>query len=69
MKTVLLTGGHGFLGQYIRAALLANKHTVITLGRQSFNDLVADISADIELPVSAMNWVVHAAGKAHLVPH
>lgn len=57
----LLTGGHGFLGKYILAALA--KHEVQVLGKSS-GDIICDLSKDIpKLP--SYSLVIHAAGKAH----
>lgn len=61
---VLLTGASGFLGRYIQEELYM--HNVITLSRRA-----SRISCDLKdtIPVlSGIEMVVHAAGKAHLVP-
>jgi nucleoside-diphosphate-sugar epimerase len=62
---VLLTGARGFLGSYLLEGL--REHRVITLGRHQDDHIRADISVSIpEIPPSKL--VIHAAGKAHLVP-
>lgn len=63
---ILLTGASGFLGSSIKLSL--NKaHKVITLGIEPSNDVVADITQNIQ-PVTGADIVVHCAGKAHMVP-
>lgn len=61
---VLLTGASGFLGTIIRQEVPAQ---FVTLGRSSGSEVVVDLSKEIpKLPV--VDGVVHAAGKAHMVP-
>jgi nucleoside-diphosphate-sugar epimerase len=63
---ILLTGASGFLGGHLRKRL-AGDNEVVTLGRSESNDICCDLSTGIPtLPHSDM--VVHAAGKAHIVP-
>ena len=63
---ILLTGASGFLGKTILTAF--NKSTeIITLGRSKDAIINCDLSDQIPiLPIIEM--VIHAAGKAHLVP-
>lgn len=62
---ILLTGGRGFLGFHLMDGL--KNHQVWTLGRHSDDTIRADISNEIPaLPASDL--VIHAAGKAHMVP-
>jgi len=66
-NTILLTGASGFLGKYIHAKLSKSGFTIITLGRNAC-DIGCDLAVEIpELP-STIDYVVHAAGKAHSVP-
>lgn len=61
---ILLTGASGFLGGAIKQVL--NEHHIISLARNH-----ADINVDlaINIPILPMcDIVVHAAGKAHVVP-
>ncbi|RZL29876.1 MAG: NAD-dependent epimerase/dehydratase family protein [Pedobacter sp.] len=61
---IILTGANGFLGKAISKYFLQNE--VIKLGR-SAGDVVVNL-AD-EIPVLPQgDLVIHAAGKAHLVP-
>lgn len=65
---VLVTGGTGFLGRYIVEHLHLEGYRVDTLGRSASADIQADLSVcppDLE---AAYDLVVHAAGKAHVVP-
>lgn len=61
---ILLTGASGFLGQTIKNIL--NDDVIISVGRD-----IADIKVDLvrEVPsLPACDTVIHAAGKAHIVP-
>ena len=65
-RKLLLTGARGFLGREIEP-LLADSFEVLGLGRGPSNDIQADLS--IEVPeIPEVEVVVHAAGKAHVVP-
>jgi nucleoside-diphosphate-sugar epimerase len=62
---IMLTGASGFLGRHIRAGLSA--FDLISLGRHVRDDIRADITDHLpNLP--KVDMVVHAAGKAHVVP-
>lgn len=61
---IILTGASGFLGKHIAAYFKAEE--LITIGR-SEGTVIADLGKDIPvLPVADL--VIHAAGKAHVVP-
>ena len=63
---ILLTGASGFLGSIIRLVLA--EHDIMTVGRAAQSDIKIDISASaVALPKADL--VVHAAGKAHIVPN
>lgn len=64
---LLLTGASGFLGKNI-LPLLKEEMTVYTLGRDLSNDVVADLAADAPVLNEKVDVVLHAAGKAHVVP-
>ncbi|MDZ4839233.1 MAG: NAD-dependent epimerase/dehydratase family protein [Bacteroidota bacterium] len=70
----LVTGGVGFLGKYITKSILEAGHICYTLQRTASNEtdiknIVADISKDFfSLGDKTFDVVIHAAGKAHLVP-
>jgi nucleoside-diphosphate-sugar epimerase len=63
---MLLTGFNGFLGQVIYH-FLSNEYGVSTLGRSSDATYQVDLQDAFELKES-FDFVIHAAGKAHLVP-
>ena len=65
---VLLTGSSGFLGKVIQTSLTNLKYNVITVGRASSNHIKADLQTGIPAITDAVDLVVHAAGKAHVVP-
>ncbi len=65
---VLLTGGSGFLGKHIIDEATSRKYTVVQLGRDEKSDIQIDLSKKSpELP-DGIDIVIHAAGKAHVVP-
>ena len=68
---VLITGGSGFLGRYLLSEAKSLNCSVATVGRtpvDSDQHFTLDLSAD----TVDINWdpelVIHAAGKAHVVP-
>lgn len=64
---VLLTGHTGFLGRAIRSFLETNNYTVLQLSKEDGGriDITKPITID---PTWNIEFVVHAAGKAHSVP-
>jgi nucleoside-diphosphate-sugar epimerase len=65
--TYLLTGATGFLGRELKD-VLSVENKVITLGRKSLNDIPCDLSTTIPELRDTVEYVVHAAGKAHVIP-
>lgn len=63
---ILLTGATGFLGAIVRARLAA-QNQVISLGRSLENNIPADLSKEVP-SIPDVDLIVHAAGKAHIVP-
>jgi nucleoside-diphosphate-sugar epimerase len=69
MSTILVTGASGFLGKVITRELLLQKYQVLTLGRQSTNDIVHDLSIGPPIiNLKDLDFVIHAAGRAHSIP-
>lgn len=67
----LLTGAGGFLGAYLLKSLQEAGYavTALSLGGMSGVDFIqADITKAFQLPGNGFDRVVHAAGKAHVVP-
>lgn len=62
---VLLTGGSGFLGKTIYQKL--NGHQLISLARNNA-DIICDLSKAIPTNLPKVDLVIHAAGKAHMIP-
>ncbi|QNF32401.1 NAD-dependent epimerase/dehydratase family protein [Adhaeribacter swui] len=65
---VLLTGSSGFLGKVLQSSLSNQNYNVITLGRASSNNIKADLQTGVPVINTSVDIVVHAAGKAHVVP-
>lgn len=63
---ILLTGSSGFLGGYLKSAW-KDVHDVKTIGRSSSNDIICDLSRRTP-ELTEVDMVIHAAGKAHVVP-
>jgi len=62
----LLTGASGFLGKAIFKG--CSEIEIKTLGRNDINDIIVDLSLNIPKIEETFDVVIHAAGKAHLVP-
>lgn len=68
MKSELLfTGASGFLGSNLKP-LLINDFKVKTLGLTDKNDYKVNIATNIPELNNSFKVVLHAAGKAHMVP-
>jgi len=66
-KNILLTGGSGFFGQYLKKELSENGK-VTTIGISENDDIYFDLSKGIPELNGSFDMIVHAAGKAHVVP-
>lgn len=67
MKTLLFTGSSGFLGSNI-IPFLREKYKVSTLGITSNETYCVNIAREIPVFSERFDIVLHAAGKAHVVP-
>ncbi|SEW03140.1 NAD-dependent epimerase/dehydratase family protein [Chitinophaga arvensicola] len=65
-KNILLTGAGGFLGKIIGRTLSGDN--ISTLGRNSDSRYRYDLSKEIPVLNERFDIVIHAAGKAHIVP-
>jgi nucleoside-diphosphate-sugar epimerase len=66
-KSLLISGGSGFLGRSI-IPTLEKDFAITSVGIGSFDNIQMDLSQNIpELP-GKYDTVIHAAGKAHVVP-
>ena len=70
---VLMTGASGFMGRYLRDALENKDYSIVILGRSNCKKAMhiqADLTKPRNLSLEDLNikYVVHAAGKAHIVP-
>ena len=64
---LLFTGASGFLGHNILPILNLN-YDVATLGLASDDNLQCDLFLEIPLLLDRYEIVLHAAGKAHVIP-
>lgn len=67
MNNILFTGATGFLGENIFPILYQQGFNVTTLGLAG-SDVVCDLSREVPQLANAYTVVLHAAGKAHVVP-
>ncbi|MDO1514303.1 NAD(P)-dependent oxidoreductase [Maribacter confluentis] len=65
---VLLTGATGFLGANILHHFTNMGHHVETIGRSQENDIIADLATFNKPLNTKYDLVIHAAGKAHVIP-
>lgn len=65
-KRILLTGASGFLGRTITKSL-SRDLKIITIGRKNAN-IAIDLTQNQPLLNQNYDLVIHAAGKAHIVP-
>jgi nucleoside-diphosphate-sugar epimerase len=64
---LLLTGASGFLGREIYRN--CNKQfEIVSIGMSNQNDIVSDLASNIPNLNQRFDIIVHAAGKAHMVP-
>lgn len=68
MLLILLTGASGFLGKTILEYLSLQQIKILTVGRQSSNHFLCDLSLEIPAFSQSFDLVIHAAGKAHSIP-
>lgn len=66
-RKLLLTGASGFVGRNVRP-LLEEYFSIVSLGRTSGNDVVADLSVEAPALKGSCDVVFHAAGLAHISP-
>lgn len=67
MQSLLLTGHSGFLGSILLKEL-SQHFEVKTLGRSETSHIQADLAEAPPVLTHIYGWVVHNAGKAHIVP-
>lgn len=65
---ILFTGASGFLGANIIFQLRKEYHNVTTLGHLSSDDLTVNLTKEIPHFTQYYDLVLHAAGKAHVIP-
>ncbi len=67
MQSLLFSGATGFLGTNI-LPLLSQKYKVKTIGITDIDDYKVNLAKDIPTLNESFDIVLHAAGKAHVVP-
>lgn len=67
MKKLLFTGGTGFLGKNVMP-LLTQQYEVTTCGITPDDMLKANLAKDVPVLPEKYDIVLHACGKAHVVP-
>lgn len=67
MDTLLFTGASGFLGNNI-LLILKNQYEVATLGHLPIDDITTNLAKDVPTLPKHFDVVLHAAGKAHVIP-
>lgn len=67
MKRLLFTGGTGFLGKNVRGEL-DSMYQVTTCGITPDDMIKADLAAEVPVLDSGYDIVLHACGKAHVIP-
>ena len=65
---ILLTGASGFLGKVLHKSFTDKNYTLVTLGRTAGCTIQADLQTEVPVISTPLDVVVHAAGKAHVVP-
>jgi len=65
---ILITGAHGFLGSHIKSYWEKLGHKAISVGRSDKNQIQCDLSQNKPKINQSIDFVIHAAGKAHIVP-
>jgi nucleoside-diphosphate-sugar epimerase len=69
MSFFLISGASGFLGKAIIRQLLLKKAQILTIGRKPTNDIICDLVSESPIfNVNQIDFVIHAAGKAHSFP-
>lgn len=64
---ILITGANGFLGSHMQSTWKKLGHEILSVGRSSANEIQCDLSLGAP-ELTAVDYVIHSAGKAHVVP-
>ena len=67
MKRLLFTGGTGFLGKNVMP-LLTERYEVETCGITLYDMIKANLAKEVPVLDKHYEIVLHACGKAHVVP-
>jgi len=67
MEKLLFTGASGFLGHQVKP-ILAQTYEITTVGLTVNDDIQVNMAEEVPVLKEAVQVVLHAAGKAHVVP-
>jgi len=65
---ILITGASGLLGSVISRNLTRLQNNITTIGISDTDDIYCNLGSTIPTLTSNFDWVLHVAGKAHIVP-
>jgi nucleoside-diphosphate-sugar epimerase len=63
-----MTGAHGFLGRHIVKELMLQGFDLDTLGKRDEDSIIGDLTFGAPKIDVSYDYVLHCAGKAHVVP-
>ena len=43
-KKILISGGNGFIGSYLKKSFIENGHSVVSIGRSKLNEICVDLA-------------------------
>ena len=68
-KRILISGGNGYIGSYLKNYAIINDYEVFTIGKSSSNDYQVDLSKDSIFLTENFDLIIHTAGIIHDSKH
>jgi nucleoside-diphosphate-sugar epimerase len=68
-KKILISGGNGFIGSYLKKSFIENGHSVVSIGRSKLNEICVDLAKNHIYHSDDYEYVIHAAGVVHNKSH